>query len=1079
MSRFLLHPQTLRPVRHPRHTRLALWMGRELWHSSIALLIVTLCCQAATLYGFAYAQSSVQRIRLSVTQTSPTAVQLEWTIDNPGTINFVRVFRSDNRGPFVQLQNLGRKLEQFTDGNLASGPGYRYYVDTTGAFGARSLPSNTVEITIKNPNGTPTPNATPTPTVTPNATPTPVPTATPTPTPAPIPSEDKRFYASPEGLGSSCSLNQPCSLTTVLGKNSPATPGSFIELRAGTYRTAAPMIGTEVCVYNVEISGTPAQPITVRPYGNEFVNIQGGINIPVNQDDLIFDGKMQGIMDNQSPFSSQARPKAFDVRGKRVQIKNWVAVRNGVGIALWTQSAGASLSNCLIWRNGWDGDKPGDPNNRGHGQGMYLQNGVADGPKIISNVISADNASSGGKVYSEGSYADLFTIEDSTFFNNGSIAKAHEGRNAENFLLGGTITYPAQGNSFLNNICWQPANRNGTNVIVGYVNKQNTNTVIRGNYIASGGGHGSLELKYQKNLTVTENTLISGKNSISSVPTISVQTADGTTFENAGNTINHNTYWSFDETRNGAWYNDTNYATARKLKLPFLYIDSWQAVTKYDLNSVEKDPTGTIKVAVRPLTGLPDFAFVTVVSWTGENSGAVDLAPWVGAHQSWQAWHVQNFVKLPDNAPSYFNPTPDQSGTGPAAQLKMDGPHGAAFATWVIKRNSSVPPATPTPVVTPSPTPVPTPIPTPAPTPSPTPTPTPSPDNDVQFTLDAEETEFIKLLNEHRLAQKLSPLGVSISLSKASEWSARDMAKRGMAATTDSLDRTAAQRARAFGFPGTLAPLDENELAHSGDTTGRVAFGRLLSPLRNQGFFTIATWKNVGVARFLNASTGRWYWSILFGAYWDKTVPLAGEDAEGRISGNEFIRTRPPSAALVAGHRFTGYGDDGSPYAPIHCDADAGGAVCWRDPPLQENPRLNEPSAASNLVGLWRVAWQRMEDGLIRANDPPWDRSPLVMELEIRANGTWYSRGYRALQIPTPSETGTWQVEHDAEKNEEVVTFNRQGSLPKAIIRVHATPDQLTFFAVDGGTRMKNFVRGWTADGNRTDDPQLVFKLIE
>jgi hypothetical protein len=224
-----------------------------------------------------------------------------------------------------------------------------------------------------------------------------------------------------------------------------------------------------------------------------------------------------------------------------------------------------------------------------------------------------------------------------------------------------------------------------------------------------------------------------------------------------------------------------------------------------------------------------------------------------------------------------------------------------------------------------------------------------------------------------------------------------------------------------------------------------------------------------------NASTGRAYWSLTFGAYWDKTILLAGEDAEGIIANNPFVRTRPPSAALALGHRFSGYGDDGQPYSPIHCNLDTGSQVCWRDAPPQENSRLNETSVPDHLIGAWRVALQRMEDGVIRANQPPWDRTPLVIEFEFRANGTWSSRGYRALQITAVTESGTWRVTHDASRNEEIVTLIRATGLPTAELRLHAVPGQLTLFATDGGVGMKNFLRGWPADNQRMDDPQLIY----
>lgn len=44
-----------------------------------------------------------------------------------------------------------------------------------------------------------------------------------------------------------------------------------------------------------------------------------------------------------------------------------------------------------------------------------------------------------------------------------------------------------------------------------------------------------------------------------------------------------------------------------------------------------------------------------------------------------------------------------------------------------------------------------------------------------------------------------------------------------------------------------------------------------------------------------------------------------------------------------------------------------------------------------------------------------------------------------------------------------------------ATIRVHAAPNVMTFFAVDGGEEMKGFFKGIAKDGNPKDDPQVIF----
>lgn len=44
-----------------------------------------------------------------------------------------------------------------------------------------------------------------------------------------------------------------------------------------------------------------------------------------------------------------------------------------------------------------------------------------------------------------------------------------------------------------------------------------------------------------------------------------------------------------------------------------------------------------------------------------------------------------------------------------------------------------------------------------------------------------------------------------------------------------------------------------------------------------------------------------------------------------------------------------------------------------------------------------------------------------------------------------------------------------------ATIRVHAAPNVMTFFAVDGGEEMKSFFKGVARNSNSKNDPQIIF----
>lgn len=413
----------------------------------------------------------------------------------------------------------------------------------------------------------------------------------------------------------------------------------------------------------------------------------------------------------------------------------------------------------------------------------------------------------------------------------------------------------------------------------------------------------------------------------------------------------------------------------------------------------------------------------------------------------------------------------------PVSGVLLSPPSNTVRATTL----GGSPTPTPTPVATPTPTPTPTPVPTPSPTPTPTPVPTPTPSptpNPIApsgpIPLDEEEKELVRLISEYRGTRSLGRVRPSIALTKSSDFLSRDLAARNIVSKFDSSGRNIEQRARAFGYqPNTTF----DGVVAAGNLTAQQALNTWkLSSADNDVLLTPA-WKVAGVGRTYNASTGRWHWVVEFAGFWDKTIPLPGEDEDGRIDGNEWIRTRPPGAAIAAGHRFSGYGDDGEWYSALHCDLDAPGGLrdrCWKDEPPQGNPSLLLPSSPDNLVGTWHVQYSISPTGVVHYNDySGWDATGFTITYWINANGTWTSKGYRAYQVPTPTESGTWTSVHDASRDEEIVTFHRPGK-PSATIRIHAARGVLTMFAVEGGSAMQGFLKGVPADNNPADDPQII-----
>ena len=318
------------------------------------------------------------------------------------------------------------------------------------------------------------------------------------------------------------------------------------------------------------------------------------------------------------------------------------------------------------------------------------------------------------------------------------------------------------------------------------------------------------------------------------------------------------------------------------------------------------------------------------------------------------------------------------------------------------------------------------------------------------------------MINVYRVTVEGSYLFPSIALTNASDFLSKDNAARGIVAQMDSLGRLPAQRDHDFGY---LPQTQVAEVVAAGNLDPQAVLALWKSSFTDNQVLLDHRWKVAGVAHTFDHTTNRWYWVVDFAAFWDKTIPLPGEDDDGVIDGNPSIRTRPPAADIAAGHTFTGYGDDGQDYSVLHCDKVTN--ECWKDPPQQGNPSLDLPSSAVFLSGSWHVQNTISAAGVVHYNDPNgYDGTGFTMNLNIRPDGTWSAQGYRAYQVPTPNFSGTWSAVHDDARNEEIVTFTGVG----VTLRVHASSGVITLFAVGGAS----FFQPVPADGNDRDDPQIL-----
>lgn len=333
--------------------------------------------------------------------------------------------------------------------------------------------------------------------------------------------------------------------------------------------------------------------------------------------------------------------------------------------------------------------------------------------------------------------------------------------------------------------------------------------------------------------------------------------------------------------------------------------------------------------------------------------------------------------------------------------------------------------------------------------------------------LDSAEEDFLFYLNQYRESKGLGPLRASVALTQASDALSRDLANRREVGKSDSNGSMGFMRYRAFGYTKIDVKCDTLAVVtRFYDTKAFFNYVKAMSEYNDM--MLKPEWKTVGIGRGYNEGTS--YWVLDFAAWWDPTIPLPGEDTDGRVDGNEQMRTRPPIDSLMAKAILTGYGDDGKPYSPVHCDTEI--SQCWHDPAPGNNRSLREDSLPENMVGRWHIEYQINSKGVMHWNDPKkFDTTEFAMSLLINEDGSWVVQGYKAFQDPVPYEAGTWAWVHDASHNEEIVTFYRDYGKAPVTYRVHASPGVMTFFVVDGG----DFFKGIKADMNPNDDAQVIF----
>ncbi len=146
-------------------------------------------------------------------------------------------------------------------------------------------------------------------------------------------------------------------------------------------------------------------------------------------------------------------------------------------------------------------------------------------------------------------------------------------------------------------------------------------------------------------------------------------------------------------------------------------------------------------------------------------------------------------------------------------------------------------------------------------------------------TFDAQEQQFLQLINNYRAQNGLSSLTASVNLNRASSWMAHDMAMKSYFSHTDSLGRSVDTRvANCGGQPYN----GENIAAGTIKDTAAEAFDMWRNSAGHNANMLNSSYRQIGIARYYDAgSTYKWYWVTDFSTTNDGTNASSGGSSGG------------------------------------------------------------------------------------------------------------------------------------------------------------------------------------------------------
>jgi uncharacterized protein YkwD len=309
------------------------------------------------------------------------------------------------------------------------------------------------------------------------------------------------------------------------------------------------------------------------------------------------------------------------------------------------------------------------------------------------------------------------------------------------------------------------------------------------------------------------------------------------------------------------------------------------------------------------------------------------------------------------------------------------------------------------------------------------------------LTFDAQEQQFLTLINNYRTSQGLPALATSISLNRAASWMAVDMATKGYFAHNEPppSNRTWSQRLTDCGDSWSSA--GENIAAGTVMDTAQEAFDIWRNSSGHNANMLGASYRQIGIARhYLSTSPYKWYW----------VTDFHGPDDGTRVSGGSSPTPTPsPSPTPAPSPYAVTWGGHSTPSSM------SAGATANANVSFSNSGSQTWNASGSNPV---RLSYHWRSGACPGTSNVVWDGRRAVLPGNVPSGGNVSNL---AIQVVAPSPGGQYCLVYDVVK-EGVTWFSSQGaSTLKMTVNVQTVPYAVKW---NGHTTPASMAKGATVN---------------